>query len=41
MNQSRKIAIEIWNTKIIHKKDYELNIDIFEEKIKEYARQQS
>jgi hypothetical protein len=40
MNQSRKIATEIWNTKIIHKKDYEAHIDIFEEKIKEYARQQ-
>lgn len=40
MEKSRKIAEDIWNTKITLKKDYEKNIDIFEENIKDYARQQ-
>ena len=40
MKESRKIASDIWNTKIIHKQDYEKTIDLFEEKIKEYARKQ-
>tara|TARA_R110000824_G_scaffold271068_3_gene459597 strand:+ start:288 stop:563 length:276 start_codon:yes stop_codon:yes gene_type:complete len=40
MKDSRKIVSEIWNTKIPRKDEYEKNLDIFEEKIKEYARQQ-
>ena len=40
MTQSRKIASEIWNTKIPRKEEYDKTMDIFEEKIKEYARQQ-
>jgi len=40
MKESRKLASDIWNTKINHKKDYEKTIDLFEEKIKDYARKQ-
>jgi len=40
MKESRKIASDIWNTKVIKKDEYEAHLDIFEEKIKEYARKQ-